>query len=243
MTGIFQIIFTGHAGLNRDGIVVGESYRSALAGFRFIRYRSIHIHMVAPESRTTATVSETGRGHCDIFYPMDAGVYSTLSPEERIPQLYNAVFNAMLQLAGSKGWNAALFRTLHERIMADGYLIPIAYYPDGPSPSRRRNAVINYRYTPLYAEFLLHIHDIHEGTVKTMPVFRCDIATPFFSRFFTFKEWVHEDLFVIKDTHREIHFVCDLLTSQVVIELHPDVNSGTELRHLLQELHYLHQPG
>lgn len=238
MTGIIEITFKEHPDLFREGIAVAESYRAMLAGFRFIRYRTIHFEVVDAKNCTAFSIQESGSSRCKVTCPLDMEQYTTLPPEERKIQLYAIVFDGMAQLAAMKHWDAGTFINLHAHIRSLNYIVPVPYYPSGPSPSRARNAVISVLYTFDYAEVVLKVYDINAGLIQTLSVYKCDVATPFFSRFFTFKEWVGEDLFVIKDTHREIHFVCDLLTEEVVIELHPGVNTEAELRQLLQDLHY-----
>lgn len=238
MTAIFQITCKGHDDLYREGVAVGESYRSRIAGLRFIRYRRINITIVEGKSSIEISIRDAGPGVCEITCPMDIAHYLTLAAGERRARLYETVFLIMEKLAETKHWNQAVFQKIAESIRSAGYILPINYFKPALSPALTKIVGLDQVYTFEYAEFILNVYNREGGLLKTMPVFQCDVSSMLFSRFFTFKEWVTDDLLVIKDANREIHFVCDLISGEVVIELHPDVNTEQELMALLKRLHY-----
>lgn len=237
MTAIFQITFKGRDDLHREGVAIGESYRSRIAGLRFIRYRRFNITIVEGESGEDISIRDADAGVCEITYPMDIKHYLSLTAAERRKQLYEAVFSIMEKLAEIKNWNQAAFQRINENIRSAGYIIPINYFKPALSPALTKIVGLDQVYTFEYAEFILNVYNREGELLKAMPVFQCDVSSMLFSRFFTFKEWVTDDLFVIKDANREIHFVCDLISGAVVIELHPDVHTEQELMSLLKGLH------
>ncbi len=235
MLNTLEMTFQNHPALLREGIAVGESYRSRIAGLKFIRIQRMHIDIT--DVAGLKTINVTG-SRCNISYPMDLELYLSQPPDERKQYLFEAVFEIMEELAGMQNWDLAVFRRIHDGIRSAGYIIPISYYPKLPNPALTRFITLEYTYTFGCVAFVLQVYDREGILLHSMPVYRCHPLTQFFSRFFTFKEWVTNDLFVIKDANREIHFVCDLVTGEVVVELHPDVHSEEELLRLLKGLHY-----
>lgn len=235
MLNTLEIIFRHHPALLREGVAVGESYRSRIGGLKFIRFQRLHIEIT---DISGTKVIDTAGSRCNVVYPVDMELYPSRPPDERKQCLYEAVFEIMEELAAANNRDVAVLRRIHDGIRSADYVLPVSYYPKSLNPALTRIVALDYTYTFEYVEFVLLVYDREGALLHTMPVYRCHPLTQFFSRFFTFKEWVTNDLFVIKDANREIHFVCDLITGEVVIELHPDVHSEEELQRLLKGLHY-----
>lgn len=220
-----------------------ETYRALIKHLKFIKYNRIDVVLFTEEfpplyDGIEKDIVGLKEKIVRYFIEYDHLKFGTVSPSQKIVEVYSLIFIAMKKIATANSWDLSLFEEVEEKVKQYNYKVPIALHKLLRSPDKSKYAGVEFIAEESYTNFTLEVYDKKKVKIMSLPLWKSYPIIDFNKRFFNSYSWSSPEIFTIADRYNEIFFHCNVEDGSVTIAFKPEQNTIAELEDLLRGMQY-----